>query len=475
MSTPGRLARNAGYLTLAKVGTLGLNFVAWSYLFRVLGPEPTGQIGVGLALVSYFTLAIALGFDAIGIREAARSPRQIPLLVSHLISIRVVLCIGALLLYVALVWGLPRDTTYKLVLSALGLQLAARAIQLDWVFFAIERVSIVATRDLVAAVLLVVGTLLLVQDAGDVVWAAFLLALAPLLSSLGLWISYHRAFGRFRFAYDRAAWSKLLRPALPLAASALMIEIYSSLDRLMLDALRSTTEAGYYTAAYKVFGLAVVPAAVLYPVFFPSLSNALGDISSMRRQGQLFARALLAFGLPIAIAGPFLADGAIQLISGPSFAQAGPALAVLLVNAGIVHVNSALGTPLMAWDLQKAYMWAVIAGGVSNVILNILLIPSYGSLGAASATAASEFIVGLGLAIVYVRATQSLPFKSWGRTALAAVVGAGIPAYLATQAKWPLWATVLLIGLCYGTSAWALGVVDRPWIREALRRRFARS
>lgn len=475
MSSGARVAKSVGYLALAKGGTMALNFATWAYLARVLEPEPYGQLGVGLALVGYFVLGVTLGFDAIGMREIARRPERVSRLVSDLVALRLLLCIVAVAAYLALVWALPRPLAYKGVLTLLGLQLVARAVQLDWVFIATERTAVVAGRELAASVLMLLGTLLVVRQPSDVAWAAVLVVGAPLLSSAGMWVSYRRVFGRLQLRMDRGAWLVLLRPALPLAASAFMIEVYTSLDRLMIEGYRTTAEAGLYFAAYKVLSLAIVPAAVLNPAFFASLAAALGDRQAMRERGRAYARALLAFGVPIALAGPFLAEDVVVLINGPEYASAGLALAVLLVNAGVIHLNTALGTPLMAWDLQTPYMWTVVAGGVANVILNVILIPTYGMAGAACATVLSEGAVGLGLVVVYRRATGDVPLGPLRRTVPAALLGAVAPAALGTWAAWPVLLTAVLSAVGYGVAAWTLGVVDRDWVRSVLRQRFARG
>lgn len=473
MSRGTRIARNAGYLTLAKAGAMGLNFVVWAYLARVLEAGPYGQIGVGLALVGYFALLISLGFDAVAMREVARNGNRLSSMVGEVIGLRVALLLVAGLVYGGVVIALPRPLGYKVLLAVIGVQLVVKAVQLDWVYIATERAGVVAAREMVAAVVMIAGTFALVRGPDDVAVAAALVVGAPLLSVAGMWVAYRRSYGPIRPRIDVRAWKALMAAGLPLAASALMIELYTSLDRLMLEGLRTTEEAGLYFGAYKVLSLAIVPAAVLTPAFFASLAEPVGDREAMRASGRSFARALLTFGVPVAIAGPVLAGGAIVLVNGATFAVAGPALAILLVNAGVIHANTALGTPLMAWDLQRPYMWTVVAGGVANVILNVVLIPRFGIEGAAAATLASEMVVGAGLLVVYRRATGDVPLGPLVRIVPAAVLGAAAPSALGVWLDWPVLVSALAGGVGYGVAAWVFGVVDRDWIREGLRRRFA--
>ena len=470
MSVTDRMARNAGLLTVARAGSLGLNFVVWVHLARMLAPERYGVIGFGLALVSYFVLIVTLGIDMVGIREIARARDRVSELVSDVVSLRLLLGAAAGVAYLATVWLLPQPPLYRLVLSALGLQILVRAFQLDWVFVAVERVSIVAVREFLASLLMAAGVLVLVRSPEAVVLAAILVTGAPLASTVAMWVQYRRDYGPVRLRGRRAGWATILRPSLPLAASALMIEVYTNLDRLMLEAFRPTAEVGWYTAAYKAATFGLVPTTVLYAVFFPFLSSALGDPAEMAARGRAYARALYAFGAPVALAAPFLATPAMTLVFGEAYAVAGPALALLLANVGVMYLNMSLGTPLMAWDLQTPYMWTVIAGAVANVFLNFALIPPYGMEGAAIATLASESVVFAGLVVLYRRTTGATPFGLLWRAVAAALVGAVPPAAWAAHAGWPVLAGVGASVLGYAATAWAFGVVDGPWIRRMLRR-----
>ncbi len=473
MSVGSRIAKNAGLLTLARGGTLALSFVTWAYLARVLSAEPLGQIGVGLALVSYFGLLVALGFDAVAMREVARRPDQLRRMVNEVIAMRGVLLLIAALVYLAVVAILDRPSEYKVVLLVAGAQLVARALSLDWVFIATEQIGVIAGRELGSAALMMAGTVAFVHGPEDVVLATAFVVGAPLLSTLAMWVSYRRRHGPVQPRVNVTAWRGLLSAGLPLAASALMIELFSTLDRLMLEGLRTTEEAGLYFGAYKVLAIALVPPSILYPVFFASLASTFGTKADMRKQGRTFARALLAFGVPIALAGPVLATGAIVLVNGPGFADAGVALAILLVNAGVVHVNAAIGTPLMAWNLQVPYMWAVVTGGVVNVVMNVALIPPFGIEGAAVATLVSEVVVGAGLLIVYRRATGDIPLGSLRRVVPATVIGALAPVALGSWLGWPTLVSAVVGLLSYAVATWIFGVVDRDWIRSVLRERFA--
>ncbi|HEX9952119.1 MAG TPA: oligosaccharide flippase family protein [Rubricoccaceae bacterium] len=464
MSVARRIAANAGALAASQSVALALNFVTWAYLARTLEPSQYGILGFGMALLAYFTVVVQLGFDAVVMREGARAPERLPRLAGELTALRLVLCVAAFALYAAVVFALPRPPEFRLALLALGLNLVVLATRLNWAFQAVEEMRPVAVRDSVVAVLNAVAVFALVRRPEQVVMAAVLTAGVPLLGNGWLWTAYRRRFGALRLVFDRVAWGALLRPALPLAASALLIEVYVRMDQVMLEFLYSTETVGLYSAAARFTSLAQLPANVAFGAFFPAVAAVLGSADLMRERGRQLARVLLPIGLVIAAAGPWLAHDALVFVYGEAYAPAAAALGWLLVNTGVIHFNMAIGIPLMAWDLQKPYMWAVLGGAIVNVALNILLIPPFGMVGSAAATLAAQSTVLVLIARLYRRETGELPFTSVLPSLAVAAAAAGVAA-----AGTVLGAPILLTGpLVVGTAAamgWRLNMVDVAALR----------
>lgn len=466
MSVAQRIARNAGALAVSQGATLLLNFVAWTHLARTLEPDRFGILGFGGALLAYFVVVVQLGFDAVAVREGAREPEAIRAIAGHLTTLRLALAATAGIVYVALVLALPRPPLFQATLLALGVQLIVNATRLSWAFQAVEQMGAIAVRDAVTALLNAVAVVVLVRAPEQVVLAAALTAALPLVGNAWLFAAFVRRFGAFRLSVDVQAWARLLRPALPLAASAFLIEVYLRLDQVMLEFMVGTVAVGQYSAAYKLVTLAQMPASIVYGAFFPALAVAVGDPALMRERGRMIARILLAVGLPIAIAGPWLAGQSLDLVYGAEYVAAGPALAVLLVNMGFVYVSTSVGTPLMAWDLQTPYMWAVLAGAVVNVALNVVLIPRFAMVGAASATLVSQIAVCAGLCVVYRRAAGELPI-SLLLPALAVAAAATLPAAGGAILGLPFLVSLALSVLAAAAAAYALGLLRLADLRPS--------
>ena len=465
-----RIARNVGALTVARGATLLLTLAMVAHVTRTLGADGYGVLGFGLALYGFFALAARLGLDTLAIRELARDHGRARELAADVTSLQLALALAAAAAYALVVASLDRPLAERAALWAIGLPLLVQPFALDWVYQGVERMGVLAVRNVAASALQLLAALALVRSPDDLLWAAAIQGMALAVVSGALWVAFRRDFGRVSLRVDVGAWRALLRPALPIAASALMILIYYSLDKLMLSGLRGDRAVGLYEAAYRWVMVALVPATIFVQAFFPALSAAQGRRTAMADQARAFARVNLGVGLPVSLGGALLAGPLVVLLAGAEFAPAGPVLTLLMANVGVVYLNLALGQPLLAWDLQAPYFWAVGGGALANVVLNVLLIPPLGAMGAAWATLGAEIAVLAALAAVYWRTLGTLPLSETALASAVAVLGVGVPVggVLALGVPWGFGAALAVP--CFAASAWALRLV-RPSDLAAVRGR----
>lgn len=441
-----------------------------AHVTRTLGTEGYGVLGFGLALYTYFSLAARPGLDTLAVRELARAPDRVGDLAADVTSLQVVLAVGASAAYVLTVLAFDRPPVERAALLAIGIPLLVQPFALEWVYQGVERMGVLALRNVAASALQLVAALALVRGPDDLVWAGAIQGVALGAVTAALYVAYRREFGPLRLRVNVAAWGSLLRPALPIATSVFMTLVYYNLDKLMLGVLRDDTEVGLYEAAYRWVMVALVPATILSQAFFPALSAALGDRASMAERARAYARSNLGVGFPVALGGALLASPLVVLLAGDAFAPAAPVLALLMVNVGVVYVNMALSHPLLAWDLQVPYMWSVSAGAAANVVLNVVLIPDYGLWGAAWATLGAEVAVLGVLGVLYWRTVGTLPVASAALALCAAALGVGLPVGGALALGGPWGVGAALAVPAYAGAAWALGLVRASDVRAVLNR-----
>lgn len=191
--------------------------------------------------------------------------------------------------------------------------------------------------------------------------------------------------------YDTKQW---FWSALPLMLAGCLNILNQQISIILLGILGTADQAGLYQVAKR--GAALVPFSLtaVNMAIAPAIAKLYteGDLAKIQTILTSSARAVLAFSLPTAmfliLMGPWL----VPLVFGQEYSEAALPLAILctgqLVNAGLGSVGLALN--MTGHERDTARGISIAAG--ANVLLNLLLIPLLGVLGAAVATSSSLLI-----------------------------------------------------------------------------------
>ena len=370
-----------------------------SYLARVIQPEGFGILGFATAFTSYFLIIVSFGIEPIAIREVSRDKNQLGKYVQNIFSIRLLLAAIAFAILFLVISFTAHDFLVKIVVLVIGVNFFSEAFSLNWVFQSIERMEFVSLRRISTSLLSLIAIFVFVRSKEDIIIAAVILTLSALLNSVLLINIAHKLITKIKFKFDVIFWKFIFKESYPLLISAFMISIYYNMDMIMLGYMKTQYDVGIYSAANKIFLVAVIPISLILSSVFPSLSKVK---ISLNRDFYILIRKFALMILPAGIiCGSilyFFAELIIKLIFGDSFAAAGIPLAILGLNVVVVSVNVFLGNPLIAWGEQKKHSLAVTIGALTNIIFNLILIPKFSYNGAAFATLLSEGVVFLGVA-----------------------------------------------------------------------------
>jgi len=214
---------------------------------------------------------------------------------------------------------------------------------------------------------------------------------------------------------------------------------------------------GLYTAAYRICFLVILIGHSLQIAYLPALSRAAHQRSSAF-VSLLVNRALefsAALAVPMTVGGILLAGPLLIHLFGPEYGQGAEAFRLLLVSVSFLFVNGVFGQTLLAHDRIRVLMWIQALGASLNVVLNLILIPSHGIVGAAAATVAAE---GLILTLYYLacrRLGLDLGLGFLIKPILASAVMAGLLLWLGPESSWLL---RLVVGVVtYGVTLTLIG------------------
>jgi PST family polysaccharide transporter len=200
-----------------------------------------------------------------------------------------------------------------------------------------------------------------------------------------------RAVGFYFGSADNAIARRILKECWPLALSSVSVMIYMRIDVLMLRWMVGDGAAGNYSAAVRlselVYFLPMIAAVSVQPMLVRAYQEG-SEIYYCRLQRYFDISVLAAYALALPMA--FLSTQLIALAYGPRYASAAPVLVIHAWAAIFVFLGVARSQHLINAGFTRFSLMSTLAGALSNVILNMCLIPRWAGLGAAIATVISQ-------------------------------------------------------------------------------------
>jgi len=180
---------------------------------------------------------------------------------------------------------------------------------------------------------------------------------------------------------------------------------FSTVDMLLLGLLSNPVEVGLYGAAYRVLNQVIAAYALLMIAIYPRLAR-LHSADRTRVIGAPILVPLAGAGIAIAALLALASRPILTLAFGRQFAPAAPLLFLLAWSIPFDFLTSYLSSAFIAWGMGKEILIANAIGALSNMVLNIVFIPSLGARGAALNTLFSYALFLTTLGMVGTRARQ---------------------------------------------------------------------
>ncbi len=405
--------KNTFWLTIAEIVSRLLKLALIVLIVRVLGATEYGKFAFALSYVGIFVLFADLGISAITTREFSRETereKDYP----AILFLKILLSIGAFILMIVGSFFITSDPIIQKIIWILGLFIIITS------FFTILYAFLRARQKMEYEALIKI-----LQTALMVGIGVFVILKSPFIESLSygylianlmaltiVLLIFHFRIQPIRLSYNPDIWKKFLSISWPLSIGFIIGWIYVSIDSIMLGYFNLITENGWYMAAHKITAAIVISAALISKSFFPPLSKFFKESTEKLQQVWNYQMELMIFlALPIMTGGILLADKIINLFYGSGYDPSILAFQILILVSVIDFFYYPYIIGLIVSDQEKKNFLLIIIGAVINIILNIILIPVYGFIGAGIATIISSFIILL-LAIEFSRRFTSIsPFN----------------------------------------------------------------
>jgi O-antigen/teichoic acid export membrane protein len=386
-----------GFLLLAgsRVATQAIGFAVLTIAARRLGPENLGAYQFALSIAVYFAIPVNVGATLTGVREIARDPTCAQDVVGEVLTLQAILAVVAFGALVALTPVIAVSSGSEAILPIAGLTIVVGALSVEWVLQGLQQLGRLALAR--AGGQVVYGVLVPVLLVGGIAGSkrlAVITVLGLTITGVACNILAWRAIGAPRLTLDARRLTRRFVTSVPIGIAFVMIQVYYSIDSIMLGYLRGTADVGQYAVAYKIpLALAALTGIWIQALYPHAAALFDRDRAELRRQVGRFASlatvVALALGAGATIAGPDL----MPALFGGAYEDAGAPFVLLMWGTAVVLVSVNFANVLLATGDDRRYAIGVTLAAALNVGLNFALIPSFGTTAAAIDTIAAELLV----------------------------------------------------------------------------------
>lgn len=393
------VVKNAFWIIGGKVIQSVIRLVIGMLTARYLGPANYGIINYAAALVAFVVPLMQLGLRSTIVNELIEKPEKEGETLGTALCMCMCSGILSILGITAFVSVADKgDYTTIIVCVLYSISLLFEALEMIQYWFQSKLmskyVSVVALCSYVAVSLYKVY--LLVTDK-SVYWFSVSQSLDFLIISVSLIIIYNK-IGSQKLTVSLERAKEMFSVSKYYIVSGMMVTVFAHTDSIMIKLMLGPSQAGYYAAAVSCAGMiGFVFGGIIdsvRPTILSAKKNNTADYES--RLIQLYS-VIIYFSLMVSLFICVLSKIIVGILYGQAYSSAASALKIVVWYTTFSYMGSVRNIWIIA-EKKQQYMWIInLFGATVNIVLNLIMIPIWGTCGAAAASVATQIFTNVGV------------------------------------------------------------------------------
>lgn len=389
------LKKNLSYQTIYQLLTIATPLIVTPYVSRTLGSANIGIYSYTNSIAYYFVMFALLGVANYGSRTIASLSASLDKRSRAFFEIYGFQFIMGLLMTSIYIVYLLFICKYEIQISSIQILYVLNGIfDISWFFFGVEDVKPIVIKNTIIKLVSLFGIFIFVKQPGDLWIYTLLLTGGQLGGCISMWLSLKNKVNIMMPTLSGI--KQHIIPNITLFIPVISISVYKTMDKIMIGALSTDSQVGFYTNAENLINAPMGFVTAVGTVMLPRITALLAN-NETERSVFYFRKSLsvtmcficaASFGI-IAVAPVF-----VPIYFGPWFEECiflleGQAIVLIFIAwANIVRTQY-----LLPHKKDHQYIFSIILGAIVNIILNVILIPRFQARGALVATIFAEGIV----------------------------------------------------------------------------------
>lgn len=459
-----KIVKNISFLFIAQIIGNLLNFFFLMYTARYLGAEDFGTISFAVAFTAIFSIFSDLGLTTLTVREISRDQTLTDKWIGNIIIIKILLALlffGLIVITITLI-GYQEKTIFVIYIIAFSVIIGAFINIFYSIFQASEKMEYISIGQVITSIAMLSGALIAIAYNYDIIAFASIFLFANIFVLIYCIVICSWKFIVPKLSVDPSFWKPLIIDAIPFGLTGIFGMIYTYIDSIMLSFMKGDEIVGWYSVSYKlVLCLSFIPVIINRAVFptmsrcYPSSRDGLSLIV------QKYLKLMITIAIPLGFGTIFIAKEIILLIFGQEYYPSIIILQILIWALSISFIGAALIQLFISINKQIIIIKISAFCVLINIIMNLLLIPTFSYIGASVATVITEFIL-ISSIFVYANKLGYVSFKDFLKIVLQ-VIFASLIMYLFLNifTNFNILILVPIAGIFYFICLYLLGGINK--------------
>jgi polysaccharide transporter, PST family len=387
--------KNVAFLSGLQAITYILPIIILPYLFRTLGADKFGLISFAQAFMQYFMILTDYGFSVSATKEISLCHNDVhktSRIYSSVMIVKICLLVVCALVLGALLTWVPKFQEDPLLYVLSFGAIVGNTLFPVWFFQGEEKMKYIAGLNIIGEIVLISCIFIFVRERADYLMVPVITSSVCLMTGI---LGQYIVFRKFKVSFAFPTLHKIrmeLKAGWNVFISVVAINAYTNTRVFAVGLMTSNSMTGYYSIAEKIANVAqTFPLSSFSQAIFPRLSKIFHKSKALAlrimQQTQHITVLISLIFLPmIFVFTPYI----VRLVCGGFYPEVILSLRLLLISVFFISANAFRVQFLLVCGMTKTYSKIHLAMAIIGLPLIIILIHSFGYVGAALSTLVIE-------------------------------------------------------------------------------------
>lgn len=395
------LLKKGGISFFIRIGGQAMGFLLTLVIAKYFGAKGLGDYVLSIVVLRIFTLVSKLGMDTFSVRFIASFAKQKKWRSIELFRSKVLILVSiSALLFSCVMYYFSQDISQLIGVKEEYVRLNAFFV-LPMAFFMLHYQSLRGLKRIAEfsffyrmsqATFSIISIFIITQFLMDSIVPVYAYLSSLIIVSVLAVLTFVYRFNKEKIIDDteeveKLKYTEILKVSIPLMFAQSVQFIMAWTDKLMLGNMMSSDDVGVYFTAFKLSMFGSIALMAINSIASPKFAEMYGkkDFEGLKKVAHQSTRMIFLATLPLVVIF-FIFPEFLLGIFGEEFKVGALAFIYLSIGKLVSSLSGSVGNILQMTGRQVIFMNVLFVGAIVNVVLNFLLIPSFGIEGAALAS-----------------------------------------------------------------------------------------